>query len=350
MLGLRSALFELAGAAGARAGPAQTAAQAARAAAAAAGGAGASRRRRESQAQGVLVQSAAGEQGVAGRQRILQEAQLQGGSHAFSRGHQLEPQPGGSLAAPGRGGRKAQESQGRQGSLRQVSGAAARGQGRRRDPQEDRQPALGSFIHWAGGAKAAHSPGAGVRMLFRQPLTRPGRRIRARQELAIHFLDTSPESAVRRLSGVMLCSTVSSTAWKSIRIAIDSCDGNASKTTGSPAGVRKAAAPFSGTKPADFEGTPPTGLAVRLTAALAGTGCTTGGAGCLSRKVLTSFTILSSVFRRPIFRTTSRRANESMKARTAPPRIQIDPLRAGAPRRTTTIRPAAIGNSSHILW
>ena len=62
------------------------------------------------------------------------------------------------------------------------------------------------------------------------------------------------------------------------------------------------------------------------------------------------FQILSSVFRRPIFRTTSRRANESMKARTAPPRIQIDPLRAGAPRRTTTIRPAAIGNSSHILW
>src|ERR1022692_2184887 len=347
MLGLRSALFELAGAAGARAGPAQTAAQAARAAA---GGAGASRRRRESQAQGVLVQSAAGEQGVAGRQRIFQEAQLQGGGHAFSRGHQLEPQPGGSLAAPGRGGRKAQEPQGRQGSLRQVSGAAARGQGRRRDPQEDRQPALGSFIHWAGGAKAAHSPGrrrphafsAAAHSAWAAHPGAPGTR------------DTLLGHITRKCSSAPFRSYVmqyrQQHGMESIRIAIDSCDGNASKTTGSPAGVRKAAAPFSGTKPADFEGTPPTGLAVRLTAALAGTGCTTGGAGCLSRKVLTSFTILSSVFRRPIFRTTSRRANESMKARTAPPRIQIDPLRAGAPRRTTTIRPAAIGNSSHILW
>src|ERR1035441_2862509 len=70
-LGLRCALFLLAGATGARAGAAQTAAQAARAAA---GGAGASRRGRESQGQGVLVQSAAGEQGVAGRHRVLQEA------------------------------------------------------------------------------------------------------------------------------------------------------------------------------------------------------------------------------------------------------------------------------------
>jgi hypothetical protein len=35
--------------------------------------------------------------------RILQEAQLQGGRRAFSRGHQMEPQPGGSLAAAGRG-------------------------------------------------------------------------------------------------------------------------------------------------------------------------------------------------------------------------------------------------------
>src|ERR1039457_6158404 len=237
MLGLRSALFELAGAAGARAGPAQTAAQAARAAAAAAGGAGASRRRRESQAQGVLVQSAAGEQGVAGRQRILQEAQLQGGGHAFSRGHQLEPQPGGSLAAPGRGGRKAQESQGRQGSLRQVSGAAARGQGRRRDPQEDRQPALGSFIHWAGGAKAAPPPGRRRPHAFSaaNSLGLGGASGRARNS---RYTSWTHHQKVQSGAFQELCSTGSSTAWKSIRIAIDLCDGNVSKTTGSPAGVR----------------------------------------------------------------------------------------------------------------
>jgi hypothetical protein len=100
-----------------------------------AAGAGASGGRRVAVGEGVLVQSATGNQRSPGRKLLLQERQFSRGRTTVSRGDQVEPRTGRSLAAPGRDGRKAEGPQERPRGVPKVSRACAGRQERRRHPQ-----------------------------------------------------------------------------------------------------------------------------------------------------------------------------------------------------------------------